>query len=121
MTRDSEFTAKRRGDPLINKTVTAGWFFAMQSALAAAGHDAAKVKLPVMAIQGDCDRTTDPAALTEWWGRIGSTEKKLVILPDHIHELFFDADWNETMQLVLDWLEERIRVSSRAPIDGNSA
>lgn len=120
MTRDSEFTAKRRGDPLIIKTVTAGWFFAMKSALDAAQRDAAKITAPVMAVQGSEDRTTDPAALAEWWSRIGSTEKQLVILPDHIHELFFEADWNDTLRLVIDWLETQITVSSPHPVDGNS-
>jgi alpha-beta hydrolase superfamily lysophospholipase len=117
MTRDSEFAAVRRGDPLINKTVTAGWFLAMQAALAAAQRDAAKVELPVLAVQGDCDRTTDPAALADWWDRIRSTDKKLIVLKDHIHELFFEADWSQTMSLVLDWLEERIKSFSRPPVD----
>ena len=55
MTRDSEFASIRRSDPLINKTVTAGWFFAMQAALVAARSDAPNVSLPVFAIQGAND------------------------------------------------------------------
>ena len=120
MTRDSEFAAQRRGDPLINKTVTAGWFFAMQAALAAVKRDASNVALPVLAVQGDGDRTTDPAALADWFDRIRSPQKKLIILPEHIHELFFESDWSDTTRLVLDWLEE-LRASSPGPTDGSNA
>jgi lysophospholipase len=107
LTSDAGFAALRRGDPLINKTVTAGWFFAMQTALAAAERDAALISLPVLAIQGDADRTTDPAAMASWWDRIRSTEKQLVVLPDHLHELFFASDWNDTLDVMLDWLQQK--------------
>jgi alpha-beta hydrolase superfamily lysophospholipase len=121
MTRDSEFTAKRRGDPLINKTVTAGWYFAMQAALASAQAETARITLPVLALQGEADQTTDPLAVREWFHRIGSVEKTIVILPDHIHELFFEPDWNQTTNFVIDWLEERLKASYRLPTDESNA
>jgi len=120
LTRDSQFAAARRRDPLINKTVTAGWFFAMQAALKSVQRDAGKIRLPVLALQGDCDRTTDPAALADWWDRIQSSDKKRIVLVDHIHELFFEADWSDTAGQVVDWLEERIKASFPTPVDGNS-
>ena len=107
MTRDSEFASLRRGDALINKTVTAGWFVAMQEALKTAKQDALKVTLPVLALQGDDDRTTDPVALADWWERIQSTEKELVVFPNHVHELFFEPDWRATTLQMLRWLDEQ--------------
>ena len=107
MTRDSEFALLRRGDSLINKTVTAGWFVAMQSALKAAKRDASKVSLPVLGLQGENDLTTDPAALAEWWDQIQSTEKELIVYPNHVHELFFEPDWRTTTLQMLNWLEEQ--------------
>lgn len=104
MTSDSEFAAARRGDPLINKTVTAGWFFAMQDAMAAARRDAPKVSLPVLALQGANDQTTDPDSLVDWWERIESNKKLLLLLQDHVHELFFEPDWLQTTRQMLDWL-----------------
>ena len=106
MTRDSEFSALRRSDPLIHKTVTAGWFFAMQAALVAARRDAPQVSLPVFAIQGTNDQTTDPGALEHWWQRITTVEKHLLVLPDHVHELLFESDWQQTTIRVLEWLEQ---------------
>jgi lysophospholipase len=114
MTHDSEFAAMRRQDPLIDKTVTAGWFFAMRKALAAGRRKASGIKLPVFAMQGSRDETTDPDALSEWWDRIQSTDKTLVILEDHFHELFFESDWNETTLQTLDWMGRRNPMRSRA-------
>ena len=107
MTRDSGFASLRRSDTLINKTVTAGWFFAMKEALVTAERDVCRISLPVFALQGADDRTTDPAALADWWNRIPSTGKELVILPGHLHELFFEPDWSDTLNRILDWLERR--------------
>ena len=105
MTSDSEFAAARRGDSLINKTVTASWFFAMQGAMEAARRDAFKVSLPVLALQGANDQTTDPDALVDWWEQIPSKRKLLLLLPDHVHELFFEPDWLQTTRQMLDWLD----------------
>jgi alpha-beta hydrolase superfamily lysophospholipase len=111
MTHDPEFAALRRADPLIEKTVTAGWYFAMRSALEAAKREAARIELPILAIQGSLDRTTDPDALNEWWSRIQSADKKLVTLDGHFHELFFEPDWQATTDLMIEWLDERIRIA----------
>jgi lysophospholipase len=108
MTRNGDFATLRRRDKLINKTVTAGWFFAMQAALTAARRDAPLVTLPVYALQGSLDRTTDPAALADWWKQIVATDKELLILDNHVHELFFESDWRETALRMLDWLEQRV-------------
>ncbi len=115
MTHDQEFAALRRGDPLINKTVTASWFFAMQAAMNAGQREAHLVNLPVFALQGSMDRTTDPDAMTDWWIRIQSEEKTLIALEDHFHELFFEPDWHETTLRMMDWLDWRIQMSSISP------
>jgi len=107
MTRDSEFAAIRREDTLINKTVTAGWYFAMRDALSAGQRDALKVTLPVLSLQGSLDQTTDPAAMADWWERIRSTDKTLMVLEDHLHELFFESDWQQTTMQLLDWLDHQ--------------
>jgi len=107
MTHDSEFASMRRADPLIIKTVTASWFFAMQAALVAGQRQASVVSLPVFALQGSLDRTTDPVAMGDWWEQIQSTEKAMVLLEDHFHELFFESDWRETTNQMLNWLERR--------------
>ena len=107
MTHDVEFVARRRNDKLIIKTVTASWFFAMNKALSSAQSEAERVSLPVLALQGTCDKTTDPEAMAKWWERIRSAEKGMLVLEEHFHELFFEPDWHDTVDLLLNWLEEK--------------
>ena len=115
MTRDFDFAELRRSDDLINKTVTAGWYFAMKAALKAAQKETAKVTLPVLALQGGLDETTDPQAMASWWERIASRDKTMYVLEDHLHELFFDADWRETIGRVLDWMDQKFGEATECP------
>lgn len=110
MTHDPEFAALRSNDTLIDRTVTAQWYFAMRVAVDAAKRDVSQVQLPIFAIQGSLDRTTDPDALADWFSRVKSTDKELVVLEDHFHELFFESDWESTANLMLKWLDERVQV-----------
>lgn len=108
MTHDAEFAALRRGDPFINKTVTAGWFFAMKKALSAANRETDRVTIPTLALQGSLDETTDPDALARWFRKITSTEKDHLLLKDHFHELFFEPDWKSTLDWTIDWLDQKV-------------
>ena len=110
MTHDPEFASIRRADPLINKTVTAGWFFAMKDALKVANRDASRIQLPTLAFQGTLDQTTDADALSAWWQRIGSQDKTRIDLEGHFHELFFEPDWRSTADQMIEWLNERMRL-----------
>jgi lysophospholipase len=110
MTHDDHFAEIRRNDKLIVKTVTASWFFAMRAAVDAAQQDAAKVNLPVLALQGSLDETTDPDAMARWWERIRSRDKGLIVLEGHFHELFFEPDWRGTTDQMLEWMEQMVRM-----------
>lgn len=110
MTRDAEFARKRREDPLMNRTVTASWFFAMESALVEAHRDAARIAIPVLAIRGLSDATIDGEVLSTWLTRTSSNVKELISLPDHVHELLHESDWRETLATIIQWLE-RIVIS----------
>lgn len=105
MTRDPEFLARRLADPLLIRSVTVRWFFAMRRALKAAQRDAAKILCPVLILQGLADRTVNPAAAAPFLDRIRSPVKELVELPDHVHETLNETDWEATLQRVLTWLD----------------
>ncbi len=105
MTSDEEFARQRREDPLIVRTVTASWFFAMEAAIAQAHRDASRIAVPVLALQGLSDLTTDGDVLANWLAKTNSGAKELLRLPDHVHELLHETDWHETLDLILEWLE----------------
>ncbi len=105
MTSDEEFARQRRADPLIVRTVTASWFFAMEAAIAQAHRDASRIAVPVLALQGLSDLTTDGDLLATWLAKTNSEVKELVSLPDHVHELLHETDWHETLDRIIEWLE----------------
>lgn len=115
MTRDAEFLQRRLSDPLIQRTVTARWFFAMQETLAAAHRDAAKFDRPVLALQGGQDQTVDPTAVGPWLAKTSSTDREFAISPLNVHELLNDAGWSAIADRIADWLEPRTPVISRWP------
>ena len=106
MTRDERFAEERRNDPLIIRTVTASWFFAMQRAIREAYRDAGKIRIPVLAFRGLDDETTDGDVLASWLGQTNSQSRELVSLPRHVHEVFHETDWVESMDRMVRWLDQ---------------
>lgn len=106
MTRDARFAEERRNDPLIVRSVTASWFFAMQRAIFEAHHDAAKITIPILAFRGMADETTDGDVLSTWLTTTNSPSRDLVSLPMHVHEVFHESDWRDSMERMAEWLEQ---------------
>ena len=106
MTRDPRFAEERRNDPLIVRTVTASWFFAMQRAITLAFREAEKIDIPVLAFRGMADETTDGDVLSTWLTRTNSPSRELVSLPMHVHEVFHESDWSDSMERMAQWLAQ---------------
>jgi lysophospholipase len=107
-TRDPEAVARRLADPLIHRSITAGWFFAMRRALRNAWREAPAMRGPLLVVQAGRDRIVDPTAAREWLDSTGSADKTFHCLPEHYHELLNEADWPSTAMLISNWLEERV-------------
>ena len=106
MTRDARFAEERRNDTLIVRTVTASWFFAMQRAIQEAIRDAARIQIPILAFRGMQDETTDGDVLAEWLLHTSSPSRELISLPMHVHEVFHESDWAESMDRMMQWLDQ---------------
>ena len=107
-TRTQEAVAQRLKDPLIHRSVTAGWFFAMKSAMAAAWAEADRLKLPLLVMQAGQDRIVDPTVPEPWLKSAGSSDKTFRFFPEHFHELLNEPDWQDTADSILKWLQARI-------------
>ncbi|HUG91471.1 MAG TPA: lysophospholipase [Planctomycetaceae bacterium] len=107
-TRSLDVLARRLADPLIHRSVTAGWFFAMRRALRNAWREAPGLRVPLLVLQAGQDRIVDPDAAREWLASAGSADKTFRCLPEHYHELLNEPDWPETATLVADWLDGRV-------------
>ena len=107
-TRNQSVLEQRAADPLIHQSLTAGWFFAMQTALNAAWEEADTVDLPLLVLQAGADSIVSPKAAEYWLELVNSEDKSFQLFPDHLHELLNEPTWQETTAEILDWLEQRI-------------
>ena len=107
-TRNQAVLKQRAADPLIHQSLTAGWFFAMRSALNSAWEEADAVDLPLLVLQAGADSIVSPKAAEYWLDLVNSEDKSFQIFPDHFHELLNEPTWQETTAEILDWLAQRI-------------
>ncbi len=120
--RNPQSVARGINDPLIRQSVTAGWYFAMRSALKAAWDRAEQIACPVLILQAGADLIVDPEAPHGWLQRVASADKMLRVLPDHYHELLNEIDWSQTLADLLDWLDIRMSdIAVRTPFNGEVA
>ena len=108
ITRCPHALARRAGDPLVHRSVTARWFFAMRAALRAAWGEAPRLALPLLLVQAGDDRIVDAAASEEWLRATASPDRVLRVLPRHYHEVLNEPDWQETADAIAAWLEQRL-------------
>lgn len=112
VTRNPEAIAERTNDPLFRRSVTAGWFFAVQTAVRRAWRAAGAVKIPVLIAQSGDDRVVDGEAARAWLGTVGSADARFELLPGQFHELHYEEEWRATADLMQGWLAVRVGVAS---------
>ncbi len=124
-TRDEVSLAAREADQMIHRFVTCGWFFEMRSALQAVWDEVETLQMPVLVAQGGGDRIVDPEVARPWLDLVPSHDKELKWLPGNYHELHNEPDWQDTMNSVAEWLEDRFRGESptmfRRPVNASHA
>lgn len=108
VTRNVESLNARLADPLVGRSVTAAWYFAMKAALAAAWAEAGRLDLPLLILQAGDDRIVDAEAARDWCRQAGSRDKTFELLPEAFHEIINEPNWPETTARLLAWLETRV-------------
>lgn len=108
MTHHPTFQQKRREDPLLQHSVTGGWYFAMRRALRAAHAEACRVDLPLLVMQGTGDQTVQPEQVAIWARETCSADQQVVYLHGQFHELLHECQWQETLAFLQRWLDDRV-------------
>jgi len=114
-TRNLIVRARRDADPLYRDSVTAGWFFAMKSAMRDAFSQADRLDVPLLLLQAGEDQVVDGSAAKPWLASVGSKDKTYRLFPEHFHELLNELDWHDIVGLIGDWLEKRVSSPATAP------
>lgn len=107
-TRNIEVLARRETDPLMQSSVTAGWFFEVDAALGDVQRDAGRIDVPLLVMQGAADRIVDPTSAADWLELVTSEDRKLIMWPDHLHELLNEPEWTTIADEILNWLDARV-------------
>ena len=111
VTRNADSIIERMTDPMFRRSITAGWFFAVQTAIRKAWTAAGSLTTPVFIAQSGEDRVVDGEAARAWIGTVGSHDTRFELLPGQFHELHFEDRWQETVDLMQGWLAARVRNS----------
>jgi alpha-beta hydrolase superfamily lysophospholipase len=105
LSRDPAVGRAYLADPLVHRRATAGFVRALEGAQARLMLEAARIRTPLLVLQGEADRIVDPAAARELGARLGDGHQ-IVMLPGYYHELLNepDAERAEVLERVAAWL-----------------
>ncbi|AKG53587.1 monoglyceride lipase [Dehalogenimonas sp. WBC-2] len=73
------------------------------------------IKLPVLILHGVSDRLAEPSGSQFMYDNVGSTDKKLHLLPDCFHEIFNEPCRDVVLSITADWLLEHFPARPAAP------
>ena len=63
---------------------------------------------PVLLIHGTADKATDPDGSRQFYATVPARDKTLYIVQSGYHELLNDVERDETLRVVMGWLEQRL-------------
>ncbi len=112
ISRDPEEVARYAADPRRVDVVTAGWFAAMNAAIARVEQCVGTIELPCLWYTGTGDRIVDHTAIERVFARIdaaGERDQTLRVFPGYYHELHNEPEELRVpiYHMIRAWLAER--------------
>ena len=108
LSHDQEVVKKYVEDPLVHKVVSARWFTEYRRAQDETMRLADKLTLPCLTMQGGADGIIDPAAVSEFYKRIASSDKTLKVYDGFYHEILNEIGKESVLADIDGWLSARI-------------
>jgi alpha-beta hydrolase superfamily lysophospholipase len=108
LTRDPEIQREHRADPLRHGRISAPLFFGMveggEMLIARAG----EIRIPTLILVGGQDPVVNPAAAHEFYDRLGSVDKTLLIYPKMLHEPLNELGAEQVFDDVVRWIDSHL-------------
>jgi acylglycerol lipase len=116
LSRDPEVGRAYVADPLVSRKVSAGWFRALQQAIAEARSAAPRWTSPLLVLASHGDHLVDADATARWVAAAPAEHVSSVFWDDLHHELFNETTQQDVFAAMERWLAERLqgRTSERA-------
>jgi lysophospholipase len=108
MTRDTTRHELYRSDGLRHSRISAPLFFGMVEGGEMLMARAGEVRLPILMLIGGQDPVISPEASREFFDRVGSEDKTLLLYPKMLHEPFNELGREQVFEDLSRWLEPRI-------------
>jgi acylglycerol lipase len=83
------------------------------------GRASARLKLPLLVLQGQDDKMMDVAKTRRWFSRLDVEDKTYVAYPGAGHTLDFEPDRSRYLADMLAWLSDRLPSGSPGPTGGD--
>ncbi len=105
LSHDDEVVAAYRTDPLNHGAATARWATEVLSAQKSALAHAGRITQHLLVMAGADDPVAHTDAARELFAAAGSRDKKLLVYPGLLHEIFNEAERDAPVADLLAWLE----------------
>ncbi|QDT35809.1 alpha/beta fold hydrolase [Stratiformator vulcanicus] len=107
----SKFPASLEGegaDPLIHRSVTAGWYFSTRKALRQAWTQGHSIQCPFYVMQAEIDRVVDVESSYRWAAMMGLVPDSYRLLRGQYHDLLAEPSWRSDAAILADWMDEQV-------------
>jgi alpha-beta hydrolase superfamily lysophospholipase len=94
---------------LRHSRMSAPLFFGMVDGGEALLARAGEITAPIVLLVGGQDPVVDPAAAREFYDRLGSEDKTLLLYPKMLHEPLNELGREQVFDDVVRWIEPRLR------------
>ncbi len=108
LTRDAELQEEHRADPLRHDRMSPPFFFGMVEGGEQLLARAVEIRTPLLMLLGGQDPVIDPATSREFFDRLGSDDKTLLIYPKMLHEPLNELGRDQVVDDLVRWLDARL-------------
>jgi acylglycerol lipase len=109
LSRDPEVGRAYVADPLVSRKVSAGWFRALQEAIARARAGAPRWASPLLVLASRGDHIVDADATARWVAAAPAAAVSSVFWDDLHHELFNETTQQDVFAAMERWLDDRLQ------------
>ncbi len=108
MTRDPAMQQMYRADDLRHNRISAPLFFGMIEGGEMLLKRAGEITTPILMLLGGQDPVINPASSREFFDRLGSADKTLLLYPKMLHEPFNELGREQVFDDLARWLDDRL-------------
>jgi lysophospholipase len=108
LTRDPEIQEEHRTDPWRHNRMSPPLFFGMVAGGELLMARAAEIRVPLLMFLGGQDTVIDPTTSREFFDRLGSDDKTLLIYPKMLHEPLNELGREQVFDDLIRWLDQHL-------------